>query len=272
MSQTFPPPPKSRLARDLTFGPGGASTIPKLIYGTAWKKEETWRFVHKALRAGFRGLDTAGQSGHYDEQAVAVGLREACEGGFVNSEDIFVQSKINPPSLNPDDWPEGERALSWVDRVHQCIGPSIELRRIASRKYIDSYLLHTPMSTVEDTLKVWQVMSSYVPEYIGHLGISNVSLDFLTSFYEQAHPKPSFVQNRFYRDTRYEVELRKFCRERGVVFQSFWTLTANRHLLKSRPVVDVAEKMGMSKVVALYALVLGLGGYRYWTGRRARSI
>lgn len=39
--------------------------MPRLIYGTAWKKERTASLVEQALRAGFRGVDTACQPKHY---------------------------------------------------------------------------------------------------------------------------------------------------------------------------------------------------------------
>ena len=70
--------------------------------------------------------------------------------------------------------------------------------------------------------------------------------------------KPSVVQNRFYADTRYDVQLRRFCREQGIVFQSFWTLTGNPGLLKSEAVKELAKAVGISVQVALYALVVAL--------------
>lgn len=41
--------------------------MPRLIYGTAWKKERTTDLVVKAVLAGFRGIDTACQPKHYQE-------------------------------------------------------------------------------------------------------------------------------------------------------------------------------------------------------------
>ena len=41
--------------------------MPKIIYGTAWKRAQTERFVTLAIRHGFRGVDTACQPKHYDE-------------------------------------------------------------------------------------------------------------------------------------------------------------------------------------------------------------
>jgi diketogulonate reductase-like aldo/keto reductase len=49
--------------------------MPKLIYGTAWKKEQTADLVVTAIRAGFRGIDTACQPKHYNEPQVGEALR-----------------------------------------------------------------------------------------------------------------------------------------------------------------------------------------------------
>lgn len=87
---------------------------------------------------------------------------------------------------------------------------------------------------------------------------------------------PSVVQNRFYPATQYEVSLRKFARERGVVFQSFWTLSGNPGLWrtpgkKSEIVKEMAEELDRKGIVdadavALYALVIGLEGISVLNG------
>lgn len=41
--------------------------MPRMIYGTAWKKEKTTDLVKKAITSGFRGIDTACQPKHYSE-------------------------------------------------------------------------------------------------------------------------------------------------------------------------------------------------------------
>jgi hypothetical protein len=43
---------------------------PHIIYGTAWKKDDTADLVYDALHAGFRYIDTACQPKHYDEPGV----------------------------------------------------------------------------------------------------------------------------------------------------------------------------------------------------------
>lgn len=66
--------------------------MPRLMYGTAWKGERTEDLVYKALRAGFRAIDTAAQPQNYDEAAVGRGIRRAVSEGIVKREDLFVRT------------------------------------------------------------------------------------------------------------------------------------------------------------------------------------
>lgn len=69
--------------------------LPVLIYGTAWKKDRTTDLVYKALRAGFRAVDTAAQPKHYREDLVGEGIRRAIREGIVRREDLYVSSSRN---------------------------------------------------------------------------------------------------------------------------------------------------------------------------------
>lgn len=143
--------------------------------------------------------------------------------------------------------------------------------------YVDSLVLHSPLRTPELTLQAWRTLSSLVPTKIRSLGISNTTLPILQALTSaiSAYPDlpfPAFVQNRFYAGTSHEVSLRKFCREEGIVFQSFWTLTGNPELLNSAVVEEVARALHgrvlrqNEKAIALYGLVSGLGGVAVLNG------
>lgn len=70
---------------------------------------------------------------------------------------------------------------------------------------------------------------------VHYLGVSNCyDPKLFKAIYGQAHVKPSFLQNRFYSDSGYDVELRKFCDANHIRYQSFWTLSANPHILESK--------------------------------------
>lgn len=132
-------------------------------------------------------------------------------------------------------------------------------------------LLHSPLQTIEDTITAWKTLETYVPHKIRNLGISNTTLPILKALNDAVSVKPSVVQNRFYPDTKFEVELRAYCRQQEVAFQSFWTLSANPRLAATKPVKTIAEKAGVEKVAAYYALVLGLEGVTVLDGTTTES-
>lgn len=119
--------------------------------------------------------------------------------------------------------------------------------------------MHSPLPTLSQTLEAWTTLEQFVPHKIHHLGISNIQLPLLEALYEAVTIRPSVVQNRFYPATRFDGPLRRLCREKGIVYQCFWTLTANPGLLASRPVDELGREVGVEKEQALYLLVLGLG-------------
>jgi diketogulonate reductase-like aldo/keto reductase len=102
-------------------------------------------------------------------------------------------------------------------------------------EYLDSLLLHSPMPRFDDTLTVWRVFERLHSEgRVRAIGISNLyDLDVLKRLYESAVVKPSYIQNRFYAKTSYDVEIRKFCKQKGIEYQSFWSLTANKRTLET---------------------------------------
>ena len=126
------------------------------------------------------------------------------------------------------------------------------------QSYLDSLILHSPLPTLDETLEAWRAMETFVPHKVRNLGVSNCNLLLLMELCSKASIKPAVVQNRFYPSTKYDVGLRKFCQENHIVYQSFWTLTANPNLLKSADVVNLAREIQISPQTAFYCLVLGL--------------
>ena len=70
------------------------SSIPTFLYGTAWKEDRTAALTELALRAGFRGIDTANQRRHYFEAGVGEALAAAYLAGIVTRADLFLQTKF----------------------------------------------------------------------------------------------------------------------------------------------------------------------------------
>lgn len=147
-----------------------------------------------------------------------------------------------------------------AEQVHTSVKSSLSrVKAEGLSDYLDSLVLHSPLRSFNETLTVWRTFEQYYPDKVRNLGISNTDLRTLEALYEHATVKPAIVQNRFHDRTDYEVELRQFCENHSIVFQSFWTLSANPALVNSPPVLRVAQEAGVSAVAAFYSLVLGLG-------------
>ncbi|KUJ08455.1 Aldo/keto reductase [Mollisia scopiformis] len=251
--------------------------IPKMVYGTAWKKDRSATLVYQALKAGFRAIDTAAQPRHYNEKGVAEGIARAIAEGVVKREDLYIQTKFTAPSgQDPNNLP-----YSASDPIPQQVETSIasSLSNFTfpnqGEPYIDCLVLHSPFRNMKDTLVAWQTFESFVPTKVRSLGISNTTLPILQSLVSSAAIVPSVCQNRFYPGTEWEVPLRSFCREHGIIFQSFWTLTGNPQLVSCKPVLEMADKLrgkremgGDDRALALYCLVLGLKGVSILNGTK----
>ncbi|KAI1329328.1 putative aldo-keto reductase [Xylariaceae sp. FL0255] len=238
---------------------------PRLLYGTAWKKDATTSLVFKAIKAGFRGVDTAAQPRHYNEALVAAGIQQAISEGIVKREDLFIQTKFTPVGgQDINNLPYDPKA-PLDEQVHASVSSSLKNFALGSPDdaYIDSLVLHSaPSEHFSDLVKVWNTLETYVPHKIKQLGISNTSLDVVRLLCTKPAItiRPSYVQNRFWHRTVYEGPLRAYCRKEGITFQCFWTLTGNPQLLTWAPVTILANAAAVSTEVALYALVLGLEG------------
>lgn len=68
----------------------GSQVVPSIIYGTAFKDEETDELVQAALRTGFRAIDTSGNKPQYREKLVGDGIHAAIDLGVVNRQELYV--------------------------------------------------------------------------------------------------------------------------------------------------------------------------------------
>ena len=155
--------------------------------------------------------------------------------------------------------------LSIPDQVHTSIKSSLHNLRSstepssADSTILDSLVLHSPLPTIAQTLEAWRTLETYVPHKIRNLGISNVPMGTLEQLYEAAKVKPAVVQNRFYPNTHFDNKVRAFCVEKGIIYQAFWTLSANPKIVHGAEVGAVSHSVGLSSAhEAMYCLTLSL--------------
>ena len=230
----------------------GSAFLPSIIYGTAWKEEQTQSLVVIALQTGFRAIDTACQPKHYNEAGVGKGIAQVLNEKWLKREDIFIQTKFTPlRGQDPNDVPYNKDAIL-TDQVRQSFTASLRNLKV---EYLDSILLHSPLPHTDDTIRVYRVFEEfYDQQKVKYLGISNCyDLATLTDLYNTARIKPTFLQNRFYSKSGFDKDIRAFCDAHGIVYQSFWTLTAQRHFLKGHVMHDMASKYSRTPEQVFFA-------------------
>src|SRR5579872_3426161 len=212
------------------------------IYGTAWKEERTRGLVELALKAGFRGIDTANQRRHYVEAGVGEALAAAYQAGLVTRKDLFLQTKFTYINGQDQRLPYDPDA-DLTTQVKQSMASSLQH---LGTDYVDSYVLHGPAtgrgwSTAD--AEVWAAMVKERESGRARvLGVSNVSLRHLEQMLAHHGEAPVFVQNRCFARMGWDRDVRRFCREHQIRYQGFSLLTANPEVLQHPVVRSLAQK------------------------------
>jgi diketogulonate reductase-like aldo/keto reductase len=223
---------------------------PGIIYGTAWKQMRTQELVRTAIQQGFRGIDTAGQPRHYDEAGVGAAVA-ACLNESLSRRELYLQTKFTPlPGHDPARIPYDPGAPP-AQQVAQSFATSL---RNLQTDYVDCLILHSPIADQGQMSQVWDAMEQlFHSGGARQLGISNCyDLASLQVLYRAARVKPAVLQNRFYADTGYDRQIREFCRQQAMIYQSFWTLTANPRLLADDAVSALASKYARTPAQILF--------------------
>ena len=232
---------------------------PPFLYGTAWKEERTAALTELAIRAGFRGIDTANQRRHYFEAGVGEGLAAVSRSGVVRREDLFLQTKFTYRN-GQDDRLSYDPAARPAVQVAQSLASSLEHLKTDS---VDSFVLHGPSSGHDWTdvdAEVWEAMGrERDAKRTRMLGASNVSLRHLQQLVAAHSERPSFVQNRCYARLGWDRDVRRFCAEHGIVYQGFSLLTANLEVLRHPLVAQLAARAQATPAQIIFSFARAIG-------------
>jgi diketogulonate reductase-like aldo/keto reductase len=235
-------------------------TPPDFLYGTAWKEDRTAGLTELALRAGFRGIDTANQRRHYHEVGVGEGLAAAYRAGVVARADLFLQTKFTSVGGQDHRLPY-ERGADLSTQVAQSMASSLEH---LGTDHVDSYVLHGPSSGygwADEDGETWAAMVKERDAGRTRLvGVSNVSLRHLMQMEAAGGELPAFVQNRCFARLAWDHDVRAFCTERRIVYQGFSLLTANPEVFRARLVAGIAahERATAAQVIFRFAQAVGM--------------
>ncbi len=177
------------------------------------------------------------------------------EAATTSSGSLYLQTKFTPLSGQDPARLPYDAAAPLDQQVKQSFAAS---QRNLGREHIDALLLHSPLRDRVGQRAVWGAMEALVDSgRVGHIGISNCyDLAELQRLCREARIKPSIVQNRFYAETGYDKAIRAFCREHGMIYQGFWTLSANPHLLRDATLLGLAAAYARTPAQILFRYLL----------------
>ncbi len=265
MTLSFRPPrishpvPSEKSMTDRTLSIEGIA-VPRFLYGTAWKEDETQRLTELALQQGFRGIDTANQRRHYHEAAVGLGISSAIKRGVIARDDLFLQTKFTFRDGQDHRLPYDPKA-DIPKQVEQSFASSLE--HLGTDR-IDSYVLHGPSHASGWVWPTGMPGAPWNPFRTAakrrFLGISNVTLEQLQGLCKKARVLPRFVQNRCYAVRGWDRAVREFCSANQLVYQGFSLLTANRQEIAHPEFIRIAKRHGRSpsQMVFRFALEVGM--------------
>ncbi len=299
------------------------ASMPRILYGTAWKAERTADLVEQAFEAGFRGVDTAGQRKHYREDLVGLGLARARSKLGLKREDVWIQTKFTsvdgqdtsgfmpydptapiaeqvrssfaqslrnfylPAAELADPKGKAKQADGWSSSSSGTSTPDeggTGLSAVPEDAYIDSYVLHSPLRTLEQTAEAWSVLEALQQSgKVRQIGLSNCyDPRIWAALRSSMSVVPCTVlQNRWHGSTGHDISILPTLspvlspndfpmnadgtQSQGVRYQPFWTLTGNPKVLDSTPVLSAAVERSWTPEQVLYRYVsqgFGIAGVK----------
>ena len=180
-----------------TFGKENNNFNGKITYDT---KE-----LRSAIKLGYRLIDTAI---YYRNEAV---VGKAVKASNVDRSEFFITSKI----------PADKEFTETDEKVKYYIDQSLKALDL---EYIDLYLIHFPLDSNEENLRVWRILETYVDnDLIKSIGVSNFNEDQLSYMIKHARVKPVLNQFQSY-PGKHQQSLIDFCKANDIIpeaYQSF---------------------------------------------------
>lgn len=194
--------------------------IPSVGFGVFMIPDgkDTYEAVLKALKAGYRHIDTA--AGYMNE----AGVGKAIKDSGIDRKEIFITSKL---------W------LQDYGYEQAKIGIQNSLEKLGT-DYIDLYLLHQPYG---DVLGSWKALEeAYKEGILKNIGISNQTVNLFNQFKAGYSIMPQVNQVEF-NPTFQQKELRKEMDKYGIKLEAWYPLGhGNKDLLNHDTVVSLAKK------------------------------
>jgi diketogulonate reductase-like aldo/keto reductase len=195
------------------------NTIPSLGLGT-WQLtgDECIETVKKALKMGYRHIDTAEIYGNQEEIGLALKQSE------IKRKDIFITSKVRKTNLRYDD------TIKACNQTLKDLGT----------EFVDLYLIHWPNNSIpmEGTFKAFKELRD--ENKIKSIGVSNFTISNLKNAFNSIN-LPITVNQVEFHPGLYQKNLLEFCKENEIVITGYSPLGRGK-LMNNELITNIAGK------------------------------
>lgn len=193
-----------------------------------------------AIKLGYRLIDTAI---YYRNEAV---IGKAVKESNVPREEFFITSKI----------PEKKEFSGTDEKVKHYVEESLKALDLG---YIDLYLIHFPLETVDENLRVWRVLEDYVDQgLIRSIGVSNFNPEPLKHLMDHARIKPVLNQFLSY-PGHHNQALIDYCQAHDMIPEAYQSIVKVDENIKNN-IIEIGKKYNKtwSQVILNYQVSEGL--------------
>ncbi|RGC69758.1 putative oxidoreductase [Micromonospora sp. MW-13] len=207
---------------DISLNDG--NTIPQLGFGVFQiEPKDTAEAVGRALKIGYRHIDTAEMYGNEAEVGQAVRASGLSRG------EVFVTSKLNNGFHRPDD-------------ARRAFDSTLAALRM---DYLDLFLIHWPLPTRYDGdfVSTWKVLEEFQRDGRARsVGVSNFQVPHLERLAAEADVVPAVNQIEAHPYFANE-EVRAYGRAHNILTEA-WSPIAQGKVLDDPTLIDIAGQLG----------------------------
>ncbi|MBP3596693.1 MAG: aldo/keto reductase [Clostridia bacterium] len=199
--------------------------IPSIGFGTSLVTgEECIRTIEKALKVGYRHIDTA--SAYENEAEIGNAIKQS----KIDRNELFITSKVWKDSMGYENTINSfEKSLKNLDL-----------------EYIDLFLIHWPNNKDEQlTLDTWRALEKlYKDGKVKAIGVSNFLKHHLEKLLAKCEIQPMVNQIEFHPGLM-RPETLKLCKEKDIVVEA-WAPLGKGKMLNNETLLKMAEKYNVS--------------------------
>ena len=233
----------------------GDIMMPNIGFGTAALGADTSEVVSKALKLGYRHIDTAMAREWYREDLVG----KAIQSSGIDRSSLFITSKIHPRDLG-----EIPTRVAITTSLSNVRTTYLDLMLLHYSKCFGNLCKEEPAGTWKDS---WRVLEESVDK--GHLrsiGVSNFGISELKQLLEFSRIPPAVVQSHS-DPLQPNNALQDFCAAHNIQFVAYSSL-GTQHAMRSHGVnpiltnnniIKIAQKHGTSPGVIVLRWALHHG-------------